>query len=29
VEFEAFWQDIDQVETARISNYGEHHFGIG
>jgi hypothetical protein len=26
VEFESFWQDIGQVETARISNYGEHHF---
>jgi hypothetical protein len=26
VEFESFWQDIDQVETVRISNYSEHHF---
>jgi hypothetical protein len=26
VEFESFWQDIDQVEIARIPNYGEHHF---
>jgi hypothetical protein len=25
VGFEAFWQDIDQVETARIPNYGEYH----
>jgi hypothetical protein len=26
VEFEFFWQDIDQVEIARTPNYGEHHF---
>jgi hypothetical protein len=26
VEFESFWKDIDQVETARIPNYGERHF---
>jgi hypothetical protein len=25
IEFESFWQDIDQMETARIPNYGEHH----
>jgi hypothetical protein len=26
VEFESFWSDIDQAETARVPNYGEHHF---
>jgi hypothetical protein len=26
VESESFWQDIDQVETARKPIYGEHHF---
>jgi hypothetical protein len=26
VEFESFWQDIDQVETTRIPNYDEYHF---
>jgi hypothetical protein len=26
VEFESFWQDIDQVEAAGIPNYRKHHF---
>jgi hypothetical protein len=25
VEFESFWQDINQVETARIPSYGERY----
>jgi hypothetical protein len=25
-EFESFWQDIDEMETARVSDYDERHF---
>jgi hypothetical protein len=26
VDFEPFWQDIDQVKAAAILNYRKHHF---
>jgi hypothetical protein len=26
LEFESSWQEINQVETAKMPNYREHHF---